>query len=330
MKAVSQVIANFTTIIDTVTIKSESPLRIIALGGNGFIGSHFIRHALNAGHDVTVVDVIDTPRHSHGLPYRYVRGTVTDLAQLPHLLATADILYHFAYSTVPATANADPARDLTENLAPLIGLLDVMRAVQLRRIVYLSSSSVYGPANVVPILENSVLKPISAYAVTKAAAEHYLGMYAVNWGLRPTILRPANPYGVDQGKVGLLGAVTTFLNFLASGQPVRIWGDGSVIRDFVYIDDLSRLLLAAGERDLPGTYNCGGGGGASLNRVIETIEKVTERSLPIIYEPARSFDPPSIILDIRNARDLLGWSPEISLIEGIRLLAASLGLPTPG
>lgn len=302
-------------------------LHIIVLGGHGFIGSHFVKHAVRAGHRVSVVDLLPAPRHDHGEAFDFHRAGTAELAADPDLLRTADVLVHCAYSTVPATANADPARDIAENLIPLVALLEAMDAVGLRRMVYLSSGgAVYGPPRTVPIAEDHPLDPLSAYGVSKVASEKYLGMYAANRGLRPTIIRPANPYGVDQGKVGLLGAVTTFLNLLAADQAATLWGDGSIVRDFVHIDDVSRLLLAAAEQDHPGVYNCGSGSGNSLIELIETIETITGRRLIVTHEPARSFDPPKIVLDIAAARQAFDWAPRISLADGIRDVARSLNL----
>lgn len=303
-------------------------MRIIALGGNGFIGSHFVRIAVDAGHDLVVVDLAATPRHDHRRTHRFIQGGVADLAQRPDLLSEADVVCHFAYSTVPASASADPARDLSDNVLPLIALVEAMEAVGQRRIVYLSSGgAVYGAPQIVPISEDHPLRPISAYGVSKAASENYLCMYQAARGLRPTILRPANPYGVDQGRVGLLGAVTTFLNQLAADAEVTIWGDGSAVRDYVHIDDLCALLLRAAECDVCGTFNCGSGRGHSLNDLIAIIERVTGKQLRVAYQPARAFDPPQILLDISRAADQLGWSPRIGLEEGVRELARTLGLP---
>lgn len=302
-------------------------LHIIVLGGHGFIGSHFVKHAVRAGHKVSVVDLLPAPRHDHGETFDFYRAGTAELAADTDLLRSADVVVHCAYSTVPATANADPARDIAENVIPLIALIEAMGTIGLRRLVYLSSGgAVYGPPRTVPIAEDHPLDPLSAYGVSKVASEKYLGMYAANRGLRPTIIRPANPYGVDQGKVGLLGAVTTFLNLLAAGQPATLWGDGSTVRDFVHIDDVSRLLLAAAEHDHPGTYNCGSGNGNSLMELIDTINEVTGRRLTVHHEPARSFDPPEIILDITAARRTFGWAPSIPLADGIRDVARSLDL----
>jgi UDP-glucose 4-epimerase len=302
-------------------------MHFVVLGGNGFIGSHFVGRAVQAGHDVTVVDLSDAPRHPHGRTFRFVQGSAVDLAKMNSLLRSADVLCHFAYSTVPSTANADPIADIEQNLVPLLHLLSAMKDAQLMRILYLSSGgAVYGSPKSLPIPEGHPLHPVSAYGVTKVASENYLGMFAAAHDIRPTIIRPSNPYGVNQGKVGLLGAVTTFLRLLQSDETATIWGDGGSIRDYVHIDDLTELMLASLEVDRPGTYNCGAGVGHSLNALMDLIAEVTGRRIKVKYEPARSFDPAEVRLDIALAQRTFGWAPKIVLADGIRQMATDMGI----
>ena len=302
-------------------------MHVITLGGNGFLGSHFVRLAVDAGHNVTVVDRSETPRHPHGKPFRYVQGGMERLIEDRRLLGSSDLLCHFAYSTVPATANADPVADLDQNVAPLIRLAIALLDVGRPRILYLSSGgAVYGPPEHVPIPESHRLRPMSAYGVSKVAAENYLRMFEMVGGLQPTIVRPSNPYGLDQGKVGLLGVISTFVDLLARGGTATIWGDGSIIRDYVHVQDVAALLLAAAERNVPGTYNCGSGAGVSLLEIVDMLEEEAGVRLAVAHQPARSFDPPAVVLDIRRAADAFGWRPSIPLRRGMRQLLSARGL----
>lgn len=302
-------------------------MHVIALGGNGFLGSHFVRAAVDAGHDVTVVGRSETPRHPHGRPFRYVPGGMEQLSANRSLLGSCDLLCHFAYSTVPATANADPVADLNQNVVPLVQLATALLEVGKPRILYLSSGgAVYGQPEQVPIPENHQLCPMSAYGVSKVAVESYLRMFETVGGLQPTIVRPSNPYGLDQGKIGLLGVITTFVDLLARGRSATIWGDGSIIRDYVHVDDVSALLLTAAERNIPGTYNCGSGAGASLREIVNILEEETGLRLAVAHQPARSFDPPAVVLDIRRAAAVFGWRPQVPLRQGIRQLLSARGL----
>lgn len=302
-------------------------MHLIALGGNGFLGSHFVRAAVDAGHDVTVVARSETPRFPHGRPFRYVAGGTEALLAERGLLASGDLLCHFAYSTVPATANADPVADLNQNVAPLIRLATALLEVGRSRILYLSSGgAVYGAPEQVPIPEDHRLRPMSAYGVSKIAAECYLRLFETTGGLQPTIVRPSNPYGLNQGKVGLLGVISTFVDLLARGETATIWGDGSIVRDYVHVDDVCALLLAAAERNLPDTYNCGSGIGVSLNEVVDLLEEQSGRRLSVEHRPARPIDPPAVVLDIGRAAAAFGWTPQVTLREGVRQLLAAKGL----
>jgi UDP-glucose 4-epimerase len=204
-------------------------------------------------------------------------------------------------------------------------LFEAMREHGNRRILFLSSGgAVYGVPRETPMREDHPTDPISPYGVVKLAIEKFLGSYAANHGFRPAIVRPANPYGPDQGKLGQLGAVWTFLHTIQHGGTATLFGDGSIVRDFVHVDDLCRLMLACIEQQCDGVFNCGGGGGGtSLGDLIALIEQVTGKTLALDRRPARSFDPPAIVLDVERARSQLGWEPRISLPEGIEQLAAT-------
>jgi UDP-glucose 4-epimerase len=293
-------------------------MHILVLGGNGFIGSHLVASAVDAGHEVTVLDLSPSPRYSHGRPFHFIETATAALPGMKELLSSTDVLCHFAYNSVPSTSNSDPAADVTDNLVSSVRLLETMRTVELRRIVYLSSGgAVYGSPQETPIAEEHPLNPISSYGVTKVAFEKYLRMYATLYGFRPTIIRPSNPYGPGQGKIGLLGVVNTFLSAAATGDTAILWGDGSLVRDFIYIDDLCKLIILALERDEPGIYNCGYGTGTTLSELIVAIESVSGRQIHIQGRPTRDFDPPIIVLDTGRARRTFGWAPGMTLREGL-------------
>ena len=293
-------------------------MHILVLGGNGFIGSHFVPAAVDAGCRVTVLDLTPSPRYPHGRPFEFIEAGIGVLSAMPGILSNADVVCHFVYTTVPSTSNADPTADITDNLIASVRLLETMRTTGPKRIVYLSSGgAVYGRPKTTPISEDHPLDPISSYGVTKVAFEKYLGMYASVYGLRPTIIRPANPYGPGQGKVGILGAINTFLHAAAFGETATIWGDGSLVRDYVFIEDLSSLLVEAIKSDKPGIYNCGFGSGTSLLELLAVIQSVTKRSICRDHKPARAFDPQAVVLDVSRARDAFGWTPRVSLLSGV-------------
>ena len=304
-------------------------MHIIIVGGNGFIGRHFAARAQQAGHRITIVG---RSRDYCG-PHDYLPGGQVALAANTALLAQADLVCHLASSSIPATANADPISDVQANLVDTLRLIEAMRGSGNGHLLYLSSGgAIYGAPACVPTGEDHPLEPLSAYGIAKLAVEKYLAMYARTGALRSIIIRPSNAYGSGQTSYGQLGAVTTFLNLSLSGETATIWGDGSVIRDYVHVSDLCELMLRAAEGRGTGIYNCGSGRGISLLQLMTLIEGITGKPIRRDMRPARSFDPREIVLDTSRAQAAFGWKPKVSLEAGIRMLLQSgqaAPIPTP-
>ena len=292
-------------------------MHVIIVGGNGFIGRHFATRSERAGHRITIVGRSRDYAGAHD----YLPGGQAALAANPALLAEADLVCHLASSTIPATANADPISDIAANLVDTLRLLEAMRHNGNGRLLYLSSGgAIYGAPASGPIREDHPTDPLSAYGITKLAVEKYLVMHARTQALRPIIIRPSNAYGSGQTSFGRLGAVTTFLNLALGGETATIWGDGSVVRDYVHVSDICELMLLAAEAQQTGIYNCGSGRGTSLLELIALIETITGKPIPRDMRPARSFDPPAIVLDTSRAEATFGWTPKVNLEDGIRRL----------
>lgn len=308
-----------------LVLGSQQQMHLVVIGGTGFVGRHFVSAALGKGHRITVVGRAPLMISEQGSAVEYRSGGIDALTADTDLLDSADCICHFATSSTPATSNADPLADIQTNLVPTVRLLEAMRRTGNRRILFLSSGgAVYGRPHYLPIDEAHPVNPISAYGVVKVAIEQYLRMYEANYCLAPTIIRLANPYGLGQNSLGQLGAVNTFIHLALTGQPATIWGDGSVVRDFIYIADVIALLLAAAESDEQGTFNCGGGAGTSLTDLMEMVEQVTGKTLQRQFKPARSFDPSEVVLDITQARKVFGWQPAMGLAEGVSLTTNAL------
>ena len=294
-------------------------MRFLVLGGCGFIGSHIVDHLLAAGHDVRVVsrrtEALRGPLT--GVDYRL--GDCRDAALVSAALADCDCVIHAFSATTPASGDRDPGLDVEQNLVSALTLLDQMTKAGVRRLVYLSSGGmVYGTPDLVPTPETHPQRPIGSYGIVKVAVENYIGMYARTSGLLPVILRPSNTYGERQGANGADGAVSTLMRRALTGERFEIWGDGSVVRDYLHVRDLARLCLLAAESDVTGIFNAGSGVGTSLRSLVERVTEVSGRSFDVTYGKARSVDTPVSILDIAAARAAFGWSPQVSLEDGLR------------
>lgn len=293
-------------------------MNVLVLGGNGFIGSHLVDELLLSGHSVRVFDRFPEKYRSPLFGVDYRTGHFGDACSMAEALQGVDIVYHLISTTVPSTSNLNPVADINDNLVATVELLDQMIKMGIKRIIYLSSGgTVYGKPQQVPIPEDHPLKPICSYGIVKVAIENYLNMYQELFGLQPTIIRPSNPFGPRQGHEGVQGVIATFLAKMMRGEPITLWGDGSIVRDYLYVTDLAKLCLLAGESRHVGVYNAGYGKGASVLNVIDMISNVAGVQPVINYQPSRSFDIQEVFLDISKSSVTFNWKPTINLEQGI-------------
>lgn len=242
-----------------------------------------------------------------------------------NLLAGVSAVYHLAWSTIPLTASLDPIGDVRVNLVGTLRLLAALRDLPKTRLVFASSGgTVYGRLQEVPVGEDAAANPIGAYGISKLAAERYIRQHADLHGVDAVVLRIGNPYGSGQLSRPDFGAVSTFCSLVLAAKPVVIFGDGSVIRDYLHVDDaVDALLLAAETQSGYRTFNIGTGQGRSLKDIVAAIEQVLGRPVAVEHRPARSFDVPVSVLDVRRADKELDWRPRVSFETGVaRMLAA--------
>lgn len=301
-------------------------MRCILVGGGGFIGSHVSEALLREGHEVTIFDRPEAPN----LDRLQQKGATIALGDflnqndLQRALANQDAVFHLLSTTVPQTSNEDPAYDVETNVVGTLRLLDAARNASVKKVIFASSGgTVYGIPQEIPIKENHPTDPTSSYGIGKLIIEKYLYMYSILYGLDYCILRIANAYGERQRPTATQGVIPVFLGRAIRNHEITVWGDGSVMRDYVFIADISHALVKAltysGELKV---FNIGSGQAHSLNDVIHVIERVTGRPLQVRYTPGRSFDVPISVLDISRAGRYLHWTPTISLFEGIARMHA--------
>jgi len=302
-------------------------MKIVAFGGGGFIGSAIVDRLLLAGHEVRIFE------RTRVLPYRLFRDSepvawTTGDMQSPHDVMTAlegmDAVLHLVSTTLPKNSNEDTVFDVQSNLVSTLHLLEAMVALGIKRIVFISSGgTIYGDPRYLPIDEGHPTNPLVSYGITKLAIEKYLLLYQRLHGLKPTILRVANPYGERQRAETAQGAVGVFLHRALRSQTIDIWGDGSTIRDYIYIGDVADAFVQAFAYDGDATiFNISSGTGVSLNDLLAELERYLGHAVIRRYLPGRPFDVPASILDNSLARMGLDWKPETRLNDGIALTAA--------
>lgn len=305
----------------------SNPMRCLVLGGRGFIGSHLVDALLVNGH---FVRCFDRPHvaplgdaHMSNPNFELYEGDLVSEADVTQALVGCDVCFHLVSTTLPKSSNADPVFDVESNVLGTVRLLTHAVRSGLTKVIFVSSGgTVYGVPKQLPILESHPTDPVCSYGITKLAIEKYLGLFKQLHGLDYTVLRIANPFGERQRTHASQGAVAVFLGKVLRGEPVEIWGDGSVVRDYIHIADVVDALLAALERaSNEHVFNIGSGRGHSLNEVIDAIENVTGKVADRRYLPGRVFDVPVSVLAIERAQRSLAWSPRINFDQGLAKFA---------
>ena len=293
-------------------------MRILVMGGAGFIGKAICRYLLRMGHEVRILDLAPTcPSELEGATY--IAGSFLDPATLAEAVADRDCCFHLVSTTLPASSNQNIMFDLETNLRGGVAFLEAATKARISRVVFLSSGgTVYGVPATVPITEDHPLRPICAYGVSKAAMENYLHLFFQLRSLDYRILRLANPYGPGQSPVTGQGVISAFLDRVSRRVPIEIWGDGRIVRDFIFIDDVVDAICTAAltQTDVK-IFNVGSGKGCSILDLLRLVERVVERKAVIEFKPARGFDVPVNVLDSSSIRNVLGWAPKYSLHEGL-------------
>lgn len=292
-------------------------MKIFVLGGTGFIGSHIVSRLRGQGHEVSVGSRGNSGNRFDGVAYHEV-----DLASgrgLSDALSGVDLVVHCASATVPASSAANPESDIGSNLVGTLKLLEIMREIGVKKIVYLSSGgTVYGEPVDNPVPESHPLNPISSYGVVKAAVEHYLEIASREWGLEKVIFRPSNPYGEGQVNKAGQGLIAAVIGCALNNKPVSIFGDGNTVRDYIYVGDLASLISKSVTLDKTGIFNAGSGFGVSVNEIVRLVEDISGKPLTRQYSEKRRFDVEKVVLDSRRSMKEFSWSPETELSSGIR------------
>uniref|UniRef100_A0A7C4RPI4 NAD-dependent epimerase/dehydratase family protein n=1 Tax=Desulfatirhabdium butyrativorans TaxID=340467 RepID=A0A7C4RPI4_9BACT len=297
-------------------------MKVLVLGGAGFIGSHIVDALVEHGHRVRVFDLPNVSRsnlcHCVG-DIEMFEGDFGNIQDTTRALEGVDVLVHLICTTLPGPSNENPAYDVDSNVIGTLNLLNEALNHRVKKVVFASSGgTVYGIPKQLPIAETHPTDPICSYGITKLMIEKYLYLYHRIHGLNCTVLRLANPYGERQRITGVQGAIAVFLGKVLYDQPISIWGDGTVARDYFYIGDLVDAVCRVIEQDPPSlVYNIGSGTALSLNDMLEWIRRVTGKRPIVRYEPERTLDVPINCLDIGRAKRELGWMPKVGLQEGL-------------
>ena len=305
-------------------------MRVLVTGGAGFIGSHLTELLVTEGHEVAVLDDLSTGRFANLARVRgriaFEAGDVCDPERVARLADGVEVIFHQAALASVERSLADPRAATAVNFGGTLNVLEAARAQGVRRVVFASSSSVYGDSEALPKHEDLPVAPLSPYAASKAAAEAMLRAYHASFGIECVSLRYFNVYGPRQDPEGPYAAVIPkFMTACLAGDPLRIQGDGLQTRDFTFVADVARAVLAAAHAPDPlaDPINIGAGVSVSILELAHAVAAACGREASIEHEAPRAGDVRDSLADVTRAKERLGWSAETSLADGLaRLFAA--------
>lgn len=302
-------------------------MKILILGGTGFLGSNLAEYLILQGHSVSVYankpfsEAVNLEQCKKKVTY--IEGNFFIQKSFDNIVEGIDVVFHLISSTNPGVQT--PFLDIYENIIPTIHLLESCVKKKIKKFIFFSSGgTVYGIPQSIPIMETHSTMPISFYGVQKLTIEKYCYYYKFAHNLDVKILRIANPYGRKQKPFSSQGLIANILGNVLNKKKVQIWGDGSIVRDYIYINDLlifiEKILEYKGDEYI---FNVGTGIGHSVNRIVYTIEQNMNYKIECEYLDGRLQDVPVNILDVSKARYELGWYPKISLSDGIQAMIKS-------
>ena len=302
----------------------------VVTGGAGFIGSHLVERLLR-DHPDGVVRILDdfSAGSEANLPFaaaagprlQIVRGDVRDIDTVERALAGATVVFHQAAMRSVPRSVADPLGANANNVTGTLHVLEAARRHAIKRVVYASSSSVYGDRPELPKREDQTPLPISPYAVSKAAGEQYAQVWTRLYGVETVGLRYFNVFGPRQDpKSEYAAVIPRFIIWALSGTPLEVHGDGTQSRDFTYIDNVvdANLAAAAAPAASGEVFNVGCGNRVSLLDIIGRLEKILGRAVARRHTPGRAGDVPHTLADVTKARTLMHYVPQVDFDEGFR------------
>jgi UDP-glucose 4-epimerase len=299
-------------------------MRILVTGGAGFIGSHIVDQCVAAGHEVAVVDDLWSggggKKANLNPQANFYHVDITDEASLKRVFdeVKPQVVSHQAAQASVAISTKDPLLDARVNVLGMLNVLQNCTRVGVRKIVFASSGATYGTPDQFPITEETPQHPESPYGITKMVTEYYLRYWQDAYGLTYTALRYGNVYGPRQDPNGEAGVVSIFAKRFLARESVRIDWDGEQQKDYVYVGDVARANVLALEKGDNNIFCIATGKGTSVNAIYDALAQITGYRPEIIHAPKRPGDIYLAYFDCSKAAAMLGWHPEVDMLEGIK------------
>lgn len=311
--------------------------KCLVLGANGFIGSHLADELAANQHHVRAFGRFTTTESHRFLAHNNIevmRGDFLNRHDLHNAVDGMDYVFHFISTTTPVSADDDPHIDAETNIRMGIELFEACVAHKVKKVIFASSGgAIYGETKQeIPIAENVNPQPVSPYAIGKLTIEHYLRYYQKKHGLDSVTFRISNAYGERYSLLSRQGVIPIFLHHILQDKPITIFGDGTMVRDYIYVKDLAKLIVHAYQYATQPVYNLGSGKGISLHELLDTIKKITQKPVKIhnVSKPATFIE--KIILDNKLYTQEFNMLPTTCLETGIQktweyMLSRQVALP---
>jgi UDP-glucose 4-epimerase len=299
---------------------------VLVLGADGFIGSHLCDALRTEGHSVRAFDRFPGGSARNLQPasdLELVAGDFLNRSDLEQALTGVRFVVHLVSTTTPATSGADPVFDVETNVRGSVELFDLCVKAGVERVMFASTGgAIYGRELDRPLREGDVAEPVSPYAIGKLAIEGYLRFYRQAHGLDSIVLRVSNPYGERQPVQGAQGAVPIFLRRMLLDEPITVFGDGSMVRDYVYVRDLTTMMSAVlGRPALHHCYNLGSGSGLTVLELLQALEEASGVRAHIEHAASRPTDVHRVLLDTSRFEQEFGVRATTTLTDGLAATA---------
>ena len=294
---------------------------VLVTGGAGFVGSNLVKHLVNLGNNVTVLDNLMSGYRSNLDPFpsvKFIEGDVRDQAAIEKVIKGVEVVFHLAASVGNKRSIDQPITDAEINVLGTLQVLEAARKAGVRKIVASSSAGIFGELKTMPIKEDHPIEPDTPYGSTKLCEEKLCLAYAKLYPIEAVCLRYFNVYGPNQRFDAYGNAIPIFVFRMLRNEPIQIYGDGEQTRDFVHVDDVVQANIKAGDSiGVSGAFNIGSGKNITINRLVEMITKNHPSPVRIEHGPERPGDVRDSLADITLAKQRINFIPSVPFESGI-------------